>query len=669
MHNLAAPIEQLSQESPASPAASVDIRDLTERKQIEQALRETEAKYHALIEHIPAITYVAALDDASSTLYVSPQVEPILGFKQAEWMADSRRWLKQLHPRDLGQVLADVLRSHADDAPFSSEFRMLTRDGRVVWFRDEAVIVRNGAGEPLFLQGIMIDITQRKQAEEALRESEEHYRLIAENTGDLISWLSREGLTIYASPSFRHILGYDPAELLSTSGFDLIHPEDVLGVLDTWRKLPDQGTVEATVRYHHADGSWRWVETRGTAVLRQGRSQLLIVGRDVTERKRLEAQFLQAQKMETIGQLAGGIAHDFNNMLCAVIGFLNCAQEQLAQDHPIRCDLDTAEGSAWRAAGLARQLLAFACKQVVEPRILNLNDVIIEMDKLLRRLIGDDIELITMPSPSLGQVNADPGQIEQVIANLVVNARDAMPNGGKLIIETAYCQLDGDYARQHVGVTPGEYVMLAVSDTGTGMDAQVQQRIFEPFFTTKEAGKGTGLGLATCYGIVKQYGGHIWLYSEVGYGTTFKVYLPRVTVAVDTLQPSAGDAVVPRGTETVLLVEDEPLVREIASHVLREQGYTVVEASNGGEALRVVQEYVGAPIALLVTDVVMPQLGGKAAAEQLAGLYPDIKVLFISGYATDAITRHGRLEPGTNFLSKPFTRAAFAHKVREVLDA
>jgi CheY-like chemotaxis protein len=291
------------------------------------------------------------------------------------------------------------------------------------------------------------------------------------------------------------------------------------------------------------------------------------------------------------------------------------------------------------------------------------------MGKLLRRLIGDDIELVTMPAPDLGQVKADPGQLEQVIANLVVNARDAMPNGGKLTIETADCLLDDDYARQHVGVIPGEYVMLAVSDTGAGMDAQVQQRIFEPFFTTKPAEKGTGLGLATCYGIIKQYGGNIWVYSEVGQGTSFKIYLPRVTEAVDVLQPRASDGVVPQGTETVLLVEDEPLVREIASLVLREQGYMVLEASNGDEALQVIHAYVGVPIALLVTDVEMPQLGGKAVAAQLSTLYPSIKVLFISGYATDAITHHGRLEPGTNFLSKPFTRAGFARKVREVLDA
>jgi len=292
----------------------------------------------------------------------------------------------------------------------------------------------------------------------------------------------------------------------------------------------------------------------------------------------------------------------------------------------------------------------------------------VEMDKLLRRLIGEDIELVTLPAADAGQVKADPGQIEQVIANLVVNARDAMPQGGRLTIETANTTLDANYARQHVGVTAGDYVLLAVSDTGSGMDADVQQHIFEPFYTTKEVGKGTGLGLATCYGIVKQHGGNIWVYSEVGHGTTFKIYLPRVDEAVETLRQRADDAVVPRGTETVLLVEDEPLVREIASHVLHEQGYTVLEAGNGDDALRIVGAYTEGTIALLITDVVMPQMGGKVLAEQVTSVYPSIKVLFISGYAADAIVHHGRLDPGTNFLSKPFTPAAFARKVREVLD-
>jgi two-component system cell cycle sensor histidine kinase/response regulator CckA len=313
--------------------------------------------------------------------------------------------------------------------------------------------------------------------------------------------------------------------------------------------------------------------------------------------------------------------------------------------------------------------LAFARKQVIDPHVVNLNTLVLEMDKLIRRVIDEDIELVTRLAPDLGQVKVDPGQIEQVIVNLAVNARDAMPLGGKLTIETSNVVLDQEYARSHLSVIPGNYILLAISDTGIGMDVVVQQHLFEPFFTTKAPGKGTGLGLATCYGIVKQHGGTIGVYSEVGHGTTFKVYLPRVYEAADSLAGHADDGIVPRGTETVLLVEDEPLVREIASHILHEKGYTVLEASNGDDALRIVHEQAGAPIAMLVTDVVMPQMGGKALAEQVTSVYPNIKVLFVSGYATDAIVHHGRLEAGTNFLSKPFTPAAFARKVREVLDA
>jgi two-component system, cell cycle sensor histidine kinase and response regulator CckA len=404
-------------------------------------------------------------------------------------------------------------------------------------------------------------------------------------------------------------------------------------------------------------------------VARQAGYVVVTVSHDITERRRIDAHLLQAQKMETVGHLAGGIAHDFNNMLSVIIGFIGSAQEQLAHDNPAQHDLKVAENAAWRAAKLTRQLLAFARKQVVEPQVLNLNMVIVELDHMLRRLIDENIDLISMPAADLGQIKADPGQIEQVITNLVVNARDAMPQGGRLTIETANTILDSTYIFQHVGVIPGDYAMLAISDTGIGMSEATQARIFEPFFTTKEIGKGTGLGLAICYGIIKQSGGHIWVYSEVGQGTTFKIYLPRAHDAADTLPGRAEHPVVPTGTETVLLVEDEPLVRELASKMLHEQGYTVLTAANGEEAWRVLQGATGATIALLITDVVMPQMGGKALAEQARRVYPSIKVLFVSGYATDSIAHHGRLNPGTHFLSKPFTRAAFARKIRAVLDA
>jgi two-component system, cell cycle sensor histidine kinase and response regulator CckA len=417
------------------------------------------------------------------------------------------------------------------------------------------------------------------------------------------------------------------------------------------------------------DGSEFPIEASIATLAQEGQTICTVFLQDVSARKQLETQLMQAQKMEAIGQLAGGIAHDFNNLLTAITGYIELALDALPLDQPAYSDLTEAQKAAQRAATLTAQLLAFARKQIIDVRVLDLNQLVLELDKLLRRVLGEHIELITQPTPGLGQVKVDPGQIEQVIVNLAVNARDAMPNGGKLMIETANTVLGSDYAHRHAGVTPGAYVMLVISDTGSGMDAAVQGHIFEPFFTTKAPGKGTGLGLATCYGIVKQHGGHIELYSKAGYGTTFKIYLPQVEESPDPLLPHDPVTAVPQGTEVALLVEDESLVRALVGRVLRELGYTVLEATNGEEALHTIHEYAGTPIELLITDVVMPRMGGKALAEQLMAVYPRIKVLFVSGYATDTITHHGRLEPGTNFLSKPFTPTALAHKVREVLDA
>jgi len=389
---------------------------------------------------------------------------------------------------------------------------------------------------------------------------------------------------------------------------------------------------------------------------------------ELAERKQLEAQFLQAQKLEGIGQLAGGIAHDFNNLLTAISGYTDLLGDALPHDLPIRSDLAEIQKAVTRASNLTHQLLAFARKQIIEPRVLNLNDLIGDMDKLLRRVIGEDIDLITRPEANVGHVKADAGQIEQVILNLAVNARDAMPNGGKLTVETRNVFLDSSYARGHPSVIAGWYVLLAVSDTGVGIDAAVQAHAFEPFFTTKAQGKGTGLGLATCYGIVKQHGGDIWIYSEVGQGTTFKIYLPQVDEPVAVVPMQAPAQTPPRGKETVLVVEDETAVRELMSRVLRAQGYLVLEAINGADAIRVAEAQAPAAINLLLTDVVMPELGGQAAAIQISARNLGMKVLFISGYTDGAIVHHGRLEEGVAFLHKPFTPAGLIRKVREVLD-
>jgi two-component system cell cycle sensor histidine kinase/response regulator CckA len=372
--------------------------------------------------------------------------------------------------------------------------------------------------------------------------------------------------------------------------------------------------------------------------------------------------------MEAIGRLAGGIAHDFNNLLTAINGYSDLLLSDLAPDDPKRADLEHIMEAGERATSLTSQLLAFSRKQILQPRILDLNDAITEASKILRRLIGEDIDLVAVTKPSLGQVKADPGQIQQILMNLAVNARDAMPHGGKLTIETANVDLDEHYVHLHPIVPPGRYVMLAVSDTGIGMDDKTKAHLFEPFFTTKELGKGTGLGLSTIYGIVKQSNGFVWVYSEPERGTTFKIYLPREEGEADTFDDHEKEELGLLGVETILAVEDDASVRSLVIRALRKRGYTVLEASTGMEALRTAQEFEG-NIHLLLTDVVMPEMSGKALATQIETARPGIKVLFVSGYTNNAVVHHGVLDPNVAFLQKPFTADVLARKVREVIDS
>jgi nitrogen-specific signal transduction histidine kinase/ActR/RegA family two-component response regulator len=389
---------------------------------------------------------------------------------------------------------------------------------------------------------------------------------------------------------------------------------------------------------------------------------------DITERKRLEDQLRRAQKMEAVGQLAGGVAHDFNNLLMVIQGYSEVMLARLDPAEPLRKNAEEIQKATERAASLTRQLLAFSRMQVLRPKILDLNAVLAEMGKMLPRLIREDIELRIVPGASLGSVKADQSQIEQVILNLLVNARDAMPRGGKLTIETASAELNDEYARGHTGVRPGKYAMLAVSDTGVGMDSETQAHIFEPFFTTKELGKGTGLGLATVYGIVKQSSGWIWVYSEVGKGTTFKIYLPQVDERVQPPESSKTRSLAPGGTETILVVEDQDSIRELTREFLKGSGYTMLEARDGSEALQLAERYKGV-IDLLVTDVVMPKMGGRELAHRLSAVRPLIKVLYMSGYAENSAAEPDILDQNSVWLQKPFPLDSLLHKVREVLDA
>jgi two-component system cell cycle sensor histidine kinase/response regulator CckA len=386
------------------------------------------------------------------------------------------------------------------------------------------------------------------------------------------------------------------------------------------------------------------------------------------ERKHLEAQLLQSQKLEAVGQLAGGIAHDFNNLLTVILGYSQLSLHRLPPRDPLRPNLEEIKKASDRAASLTRQLLAFSRKQVMQPKVFDLNSVIADLERMLRRMISEDIEMRTMLQAKLGNVRADPGQIEQVIVNLAVNARDAMLFGGKLTIETSNVYLDETYAQQHLAVVPGAYVMLAVSDTGMGMDAETQQHIFEPFFTTKEVGKGTGLGLSTVYGIVKQSGGNIWVYSEPGKGTTVKIYLPRVDEGAEEYKRPVALTDLPQGNETILLVEDDEMVRGLAREVLKTSGYRILEAASGSVARQICEQNKEV-IHLLLTDVVMPEMSGREVVNRLLPLHPEMRVLYMSGYAENAIVHHGVLDEGISFIPKPFSPQALALKVREVLDS
>jgi len=536
--------------------------------------------------------------------------------------------------------------------------------------------VRYGEREKEILQFVSTQVAmaiERSHAEADLRASEARLKAIIDAALDAVITMDGDGVVLSWSPQAERVFGWPASEAvggkLSTTiippRFREAHERGLAHFLGTGEGPVLNQRIEITGL--RRDGREIPVELTITPVRLGGAWLFSAFLRDISERKLLEAQLRQAQKMEAVGRLAGGIAHDFNNLLTAIIGYTDLALADLREGDPMRQDMEEILRAAHRAAGLTRQLLAFSRQQVLAPRVLDLNEVVQTVDKMLGRLVGEDIELQSVLAPGLGHIKADPGQLEQVIVNLAVNARDAMPTGGKRTIETADVEMAETRGRDLTTVPAGRYVMLAITDSGTGMDEDTKARIFEPFFTTKEQGKGTGLGLATVYGIVKQSGGFIWVYSEPGHGTTFKIYLPRVEGAADALAPPVGTAAVPRGTETVLIVEDEEAVRALAKTALARKGYRVLEAANGGEAL-LLCESERAPIHLLVTDVVMPGLGGADLAQRLAPLRSEMKVLFISGYTDRAAARHGTMQPGAAYLEKPFSLDALARKVREVLD-
>jgi len=658
-------------------ATAAVARDITERKRAEEALRKNEKQLSNAVEiaHLGHWEYDVANDLFTFNDHFYKLFRTTAAQAGGYTMSSDDYTRRFVHPDDASVVGEEVRKSiDTTDPHFNRqiEHRVIFGDGTTGHIVVRFFIVKDEQGRTIRTFGVNQDISERKRAEEALLLSAARWQGTFDAISDIVCILSVDHEFIEINEAGVSALGLPREAIIGRKCFELVHgtnapiPEcPCVRAMETGQ--PQKGALSAGRRHMELD-AW---PVLGKDSRLEG---LVHVVKDITseveresEKKRLETQLQQAQKMETIGRLAGGVAHDFNNLLQVINTFAELSLGKLLAGDPLRKNLEYIQEAGERAATLTRQLLAFSRKQVLQTEILDINTTIAGMEKMLRRMIGEDIDLVAAYAADLGKVKADAGQIEQVLMNLAVNSRDAMPMGGKLTIETANVELDEQYTAEHVAVTPGSYVMLAVADTGNGMDEKTKAAIFEPFFTTKEKGKGTGLGLSTVYGIVKQSGGYIWVYSEPGKGTTFKIYLPRDTSDAEEAPPAKPAPKNISGTETILLVEDEENVRRLAEQVLKSAGFTVLACANAGEALLTCEQHQG-PIHLMLTDVVMPQMGGKQLAERLSAIRPETKVLFMSGYTDDAIVRHGVLEKGTQFISKPFTIAALTRKVREVLD-
>ena len=641
--------------------------EIIEREQAEGALRESEAKYRTIFEN--SGTALLFIEEDTTVSLVNKEFEILSGYSCSE-VEGEKSWMEFIAREDDLERMKEYHRLRRIDpeaAPKTYEFRFLDRSALL---KDVVATVTTMPGTKQTLAALL-DITERKRAEEALNQAKNYLDKIINSIADPIFVKDREHRWVLVNDALCNFMGYGRNELLGKTDYDFFpkHEAEVSCSKDEEVFLAGVENINEE-EFTDAKGAVHTIVTK-KSLYTDEKGERFIVGiiRDMTDHKNLEEQLRQAVKMEAIGTLAGGVAHDFNNLMTAVLGYSDLMLRRVGKGDPLRKEIEQVRKAGERAATLTSQLLAFSRKQVVQPKILDLNWVIADTERMLRRLIGEDIDLVGVPHPELGMVMADPDLIGQVIINLAINARDAMPKGGKLTIETANTYLDEAYARRHHGVEPGRYVLLAVSDTGSGMDEATLSHIFEPFFTTKAKGKGTGLGLAVVYGIVKQSGGHIWVYSELGRGTSFKVYLPCAEQETEAVGLGAGPAEPLRGgSETILVVEDDDTVRDLASISLRMNGYTVLAGRDGDDALKICSEHEG-PVQLLVTDVVMPGMSGRALARKIEPLRPAMKVLYISGYTDNAVVHHGVLDVGTAFLQKPFTPDALARKVREVLDA
>ena len=634
---------------------------------IRRQLSEREEMFRLISEN--AADMIAVVDMNGRRIYNSMAYQRVLGYTPEELKGSSS--LEQVHPLDRHRVKMAADQARATGIGVSLEYRIRHKDGSWRVFESTSSVIKDAKGVPEKLVIVNRDMTERKRATEILKESESSIRSVVENAPYGIFIATSAGRLLRVNPALQNMLGYDSQEDLLRQNLArdlLVDPyehERIFELVASQRSFKD-----LEIDWKRKDGRITALRCRGILVKGPGDEGACVevFTEDVTEKRSLERQLQVAQKMEAIGRLSGGIAHDFNNLLGVIIGYSQVLKKRLEPENPLRDHAEEIEKAGQRAASLTRQLLAFSRQQVLAPTILNLNALLADMGKMLPRLIGEDIELILQLDPGLGSVKADQSQLEQVVMNLAVNARDAMPKGGKLAITTANVNLDEAFTSQHPGSRMGRFVVLAVTDTGTGMDAATLAHIFEPFFTTKEPGKGTGLGLATVYGVVKQSGGYVWVDSERGKGSSFRVYLPQAGAEESEESPGERPAPALQGTETVLLVEDAEALRKLTRSLLEQNGYLVLTAESGAEAIRMAENIHG-QIHLLLTDVIMPGMNGRALADQLVRIRPGLKVLYMSGYTHSAIAEHGVLEAGTYLLQKPFTEETLLRKTREVLDS